>query len=260
VIDMTDRKKLLLYPAALLFWLGVWVFFAWRVGQELLLPSPMQVWQSLLDLAKTGIFWQTLAHTLGRILAGCAIGIGLGITLGLLTGTSRTLDIFLRPVVVAAQSTPVASFIILALVWLSKEGVPIFAAAIMTAPLLLNNTRQGIAETPKELREMVQVFHVSFGKKLRLLYLPQVLPYVLSGCAAAIGFGWKAGVAAEVLSVPGLAVGAEIYRSKLYLDSPALFAWTAAVIILSVILETVVKYVLRRVRGREKNAKEVHHD
>ncbi|MDR3344056.1 MAG: ABC transporter permease subunit [Oscillospiraceae bacterium] len=253
---LLTHGKLYLYPAAVLFWLGVWAFLAWRIGQELLLPSPAQVWQSLCALAVTADFWQTLGLTLGRILAGCAIGMGLGVVLGFLTGVSRVLDIFLRPLVSVAQSTPVASLIILALIWLRKESVPVFAAALMTAPGLLHNARQGIAETPRELREMAQVFRVKPGRQLRLLYLPQVLPYVLSGCAGAIGFGWKAGVAAEVLSLPRQAVGTEIYHSKLYLDSPALFAWTAAVVLLSVLLEGAVKFAL----GRIRKGKEVRHD
>ncbi|MDR1409998.1 MAG: ABC transporter permease subunit [Oscillospiraceae bacterium] len=245
------KYKLPISAAALLFWLGVWAFLAWRVGQELLLPTPLQVWQSLCGLAQAAKFWQTLGLTLSRILAGCAIGMGLGVLLGFLTGVSHVLDIFLRPLVAVAQSTPVASLIILALVWLRKESVPVFAAALMTAPGLLHNTRQGIAETPRELREMVRIFCVKPGKQLRMLYLPQVLPYVLSGCAGAIGFGWKAGVAAEVLSVPRQAVGTELYHSKLYLDSPALFAWTAAVVILSVLLEAAVKLALRQIRGKK---------
>ncbi|MDR1806152.1 MAG: ABC transporter permease subunit [Clostridium sp.] len=246
-------KKALLYCAALLFWLGLWAFFAWRVGKELLLPSPAQVWGSLYALAQTAEFWQTLALTLGRIMAGCALGMGMGIFFGIVTGVSKGLNIFLRPLVAVVQATPVASLIILALVWLKKDSVPVFAAALMTAPGLLHNTRQGIEETPSALREMAALYRVKPAKQLRYLYLPQALPYVLSGCAGAVGFGWKAGVAAEVLSVPRMAIGTEIYHSKLYLDSPSLFAWTAAVIVLSVILEAAVKYAIRRIgRGGGK--------
>jgi NitT/TauT family transport system permease protein len=248
-------KVALLSLAAVVFWVALWAVAAGRVGQELLLPTPAQVWTSLRTLAVTAEFWQTLGWTLLRINAGCALGMGIGIVLGLVTGISKTLDIFLRPIVSVAQSTPVASLIILALVWIQKDFVPVFAAALMTAPHLLANTRQGIAETPQELREMVQLYRVSPANRLRGLYVPQVLPYVLSGCASAIGFGWKAGVAAEVLSIPTKAVGTEIYHSKIYLDTPALFAWTAAVIVLSVILERLVRWALSAVAARQQKQK-----
>ncbi|MCL2023712.1 MAG: ABC transporter permease subunit [Oscillospiraceae bacterium] len=241
--------RVLLYLVSVMFWLGVWAFFSWRIGKEILLPSPLVVWEKLINLAQTPTFWRTIALTLGRIIAGCALGIALGITLGLLTGSLRYLDIFLRPIVSCVQSIPVASIIILALIWLSKESVPVFAAAIMTGPVLLGNARQAIAETPVELREMAAIFHISFLKKLRFLYIPQILPYVLSGCVAAIGLGWKAGVAAEVLSIPRQAIGTEIYNSKIYLDSAALFAWTAAVVALSICLEVLIKFSVRKLGG-----------
>ena len=48
---------------------------------------------------------------------------------------------------------------------------------------------------------------------------------------------WKAGIAAEVLAVPKQAIGTEIYFSKLWFETPTLFAWTIVIIILSFIIE-----------------------
>ena len=84
-----------------------------------------------------------------------------------------------------------------------------------------------------------------------------MIPYfgpVLGGIPAvlfALGFGWKAGIAAEVLTVPGVSIGRMIYESKLYLQTTDLFAWTLCVILLSFLLE---KLVLRLISGGGKNA------
>jgi NitT/TauT family transport system permease protein len=59
-----------------------------------------------------------------------------------------------------------------------------------------------------------------------------------------MGLAWKSGVAAEVLCQPKLAIGSELYYSKIYLETPELFAWTALVIILSFILEKLFKLLL----------------
>ena len=48
---------------------------------------------------------------------------------------------------------------------------------------------------------------------------------------------WKAGIAAEVLAVPKLAIGTEIYFSKLWFETSTLFAWTVVIIILSYVIE-----------------------
>ena len=87
------------------------------------------------------------------------------------------------------------------------------------------------------------------GKTLRLIYLPSVRPYFVSGCATGLGLAWKAGVAAEVLCQPKLAIGTQLYRAKITLETPDLFAWTAVVIVLSFVLEYALGILFRRLGG-----------
>ena len=87
------------------------------------------------------------------------------------------------------------------------------------------------------------------GRILRRIYLPGVQPHFLSALRSGIGFGWKSAIAAEVLTVPHSAIGRMIYESKLYLQTTDLFAWTLAVILLSVGLE---RLVLRALTPRGK--------
>ena len=92
------------------------------------------------------------------------------------------------------------------------------------------------------------VYTYRFGrwKTLRLVYVPSVLPYFASGCATGLGLAWKAGVAAEVLCQPRLAIGTQVYRAKITLETPDLFAWTAVVIALSFLLEYALGLLFRR--------------
>ena len=52
--------------------------------------------------------------------------------------------------------------------------------------------------------------------------------------------GWKAGIAAEVLTVPPLSIGKNIFEAKLYLETTELFAWTLTVILLSLVIERIL--------------------
>lgn len=87
---------------------------------------------------------------------------------------------------------------------------------------------------------------------LKKIYLPSVRPYFFAGCSTALGLSWKAGVAAEVLSLPKHALGSELYYSKIYLETPTLFAVTLVVILLSVALEFVLRLILKKTAGWEK--------
>ena len=161
------------------------------------------------------------------------------------------LDALLSPVISVIKTTPVASFVILVLIWLRRDYVPVLISALMVFPVVWSNVSAGIKSTERSFLELARVYDFSFIKTVRSIYFPSVLPYFRSACSSALGFGWKAGIAAEVLTVPGVSIGRMIYESKLYLQTTDLFAWTLCVILLSFLLE---KLVLRLISGGGKNA------
>ena len=113
-------------------------------------------------------------------------------------------------------------------------------------PIAWTNVAAGILSTDKQLLEMARVFGFSRAKTLKTVYAPSVLPHFVSACTAGLGFAWKSGVTAEVIAHPAFGMGKAIYESKLYLETPELFAWTAAVIIMSFALEKLITALLGR--------------
>ena len=223
----------------LLFWLGVWLWLARAVGQELLVPEPGAVFRRLLELAGTAEFWQITFTSIGRVL--------LGIVAAVLTTSSRLLDTLLSPLMTVVKSTPVASFVILALIWIERDILPVFIAALMVLPVVWANVSAGIRETDKQLLELARVYKMPRARVLRRIYVPSVLPHFRAACRTALGFGWKAGIAAEVLTVPRSSIGRMIGESKLYLQTTDLFAWTLAVILLSVLIEKILMRLVARI-------------
>ena len=70
-----------------------------------------------------------------------------------------------------------------------------------------------------------------------------------------MGLSWKACIAAEVICTPNGSIGQGIYNAKIYLETPSLFAWTAAVILLSVLLEMLIKTIISKITDTEGNKK-----
>jgi NitT/TauT family transport system permease protein len=242
-------KKIIgkLLPPA--FWLGVWQVSAFLVekkvesrGNELLLPYPATVFSALLRLSRTGGFWAAVLASLSRILLGLTAGVILGGALAVLTFRFSWADRLLSPAIRVVRATPVASFILLVLLWTGKNRVPVVIAALMVLPVVWANLSRGLGETDRKLLELARAYRFSRRKTVKLIYLPTLRPYFLSALTTSMGLAWKSGVAAEVLCLPKWAAGTEIYHSKLYLEIPDLFAWTMVVVALSLLLE----YVLRR--------------
>lgn len=234
---------------ALVFWLCLWAALAAAVGRELLLPGPLAVLRRLGQLAVTGGFWQTVAVSLGRILAGAVCGIALGVLLAALTCRFSLAKTLLSPLLSIAKATPVASFVLLLLIWLGRDILPSVIVVIMAAPVVWAGVAAGIENTDPAFLELGRAYGFGPGRRLRRIYAPSVKPYFLSACETALGLSWKAGVAAEVLAVPRLSIGRNLYESKLYLETADLFAWTVVVVLCSIALEKLFAALCGRGKG-----------
>lgn len=241
-----SKNKVLRFLLPPVLWLGVWQFAAMYVGKEILLPSPLSVLTTLSELVVTPVFWQTSLLSLIRIFAGFWCGAIAGTLVAVATFAVPLADQFLSPAVRVIRATPVVSFIILVLLWIGSGLVPGVISALMVLPVLWENVRGGLIGTDPLLLEMARAYRLGRLKTVRLIYYPSVRPSFNVGCRTGLGLAWKAGVAAEVLCQPELAIGSRVYYSKITLDSPALFAWTLVVILLSFLLEWVISVLFRR--------------
>ena len=237
-------NKIVRIIAPALFWLGLWELLSLIIGQELFLPGPLSVARRLLELLPTADLWRTAAMTLTRILAGTVAGVAAGIILALLTFVSPAASALLSPAIRVVRSTPVASFIILVLLWVGSSAVPVAISALMVLPVVWENTSAGLTSPSREMLEMAGSYEMGLLRRLRYIHLPAALPYLRSAVLSSVGLAWKSGVAAEVLAYPRHAIGTKIYYSKLYLEVPSLFAWTIVVVALSMILEALVRLAL----------------
>ena len=235
------------------FWLGVWQLCALLVdrsmvgrGNELLLPYPATVLAALTHLAGTGEFWESVLLSLLRVLAGLVVGAGLGGLAAALTCASAWTDRLLSPAIRVVRAAPVASFILLVLLWTGRDQVPVVIVALMVLPVVWDSLSQGIRATDAQWLELARAYRFSRWKTVRLIYLPGLRPHLSAALTTATGLAWKSGVAAEVLCLPSTALGTEIYQTKYYLEIPELFAWTGVAVALSLLLEHLLRRALAR--------------
>ncbi len=220
-----------------LFWMAVWYGLSAALGRALVLPTPFAVLRKLASLLPTSAFWLSCLGSIARIFFGLIAGISAGVLLACLCAASSLLHTIFAPLVSVIKATPVASVIILMLFVMEKTAVPMVAALLMVVPIVFGNVKKGIAAVPAEQREVADVYGFGLAKRLKYLILPSVFPYFSAACRSALGLAWKAGIAAEVICYPKYSIGANLNNAKVYLESEELYAWTAVVIIISVLIE-----------------------
>lgn len=237
------HSKYISCTASVVIWLIIWQLAADAIGKEIFLPTPGRVLSVLFkDLLTDEQFWSSVSASLLHIGAGFLIGAALGILLAALSHLCHVVKAFLWFPIRVLKSVPVASFVILALLWMDAEDLSILVPAVIVLPTLYINTLTGIMQTDIRLLEMAELFHVSSLKKFLFIYIPATLPYILSAGSLATGMAWKSGVAAEIISLAKNSIGNELYKAKLYLMTPELFAWTIVIVLLSILCEAVIKF------------------
>jgi NitT/TauT family transport system permease protein len=244
---MSNRiKSILKYVLIAAVWIALWMIAALAVGEPLLLPSPDAVLMRLGELMISSDFYLTIALSLLRVVTGTVCGILIGTLGGALCAACRVARDFFSPALAVIKSTPVASFIILLVLWMSRDVAPAVISAIVVIPIVWSNVEMGIRTADKALVELALAYKMPISRKLGFVYLPSVRPHFISALRSSVGMSWKAGIAAEVLLVPALSVGKQIFEAKYSLLTVDLFAWTVAVVVISVIIEWLTLAVFDR--------------
>ncbi len=237
---------------AVMFWLGIYTVASVLLDRPLLLPPLTAVGTCLMQLLCSAAFWHTAALTAGRVMLGILGGCVFGILLGAAAAKSELCRALLRPLIQLMKAAPVASFVLLLLLWLPRGAVPVLTAMLVVLPVVWTDVLDGLLHMDRQLLEVGKVFALSPGRVLRRILLPALLPRFAAACTPAFGMAWKAGVAAEVLAVPLWSIGRRLYEAKLYLETTELFAWTAALLLLSAFMEKGLLFLLGYLGGGRK--------
>ena len=250
LIRQLMKNKYFTTAAVILFWLAVWQFCSNKIASHILFASPLQVAEALFRLIGSQDFWEAILFSTQRIASGFFLALVCGILLAVLSAASRLFRLLLTPLIRLMKAVPVVSFVILALLWIKSKNLSILIAFVMVLPVIYTNVLQGIDGTDKKLLEMAAVFRMTALNKVRYIYIPSMLPALVSACSVSLGFCWKSGIAAEVIGLPTGSIGEKLYEAKLYLMTGELFAWTAVIVLVSVVFEKLVMILIRKLAGQ----------
>ena len=235
---------------AVIFALCLWQLAAMTIDSKILLVSPVEVAVRLTTIWQTEGFWTSVWFSFYHIAGGFFLALFLGIVLAALAGRFRRIETLLWPFLVTIKTVPVASFVVICLIWLSAEKLSVFISFLIVLPVVYGNVLEGIKSEDKLMLEVGTVFRMPLLRRLLYIHLPQLKPFIMSACATALGMAWKAGVAAEIIGTPDGSIGKQLFYSKIYLDTDDLLCWTVIIVIVSVLFEKLFMLGLKALYGR----------
>ena len=228
----------------LAFWLVIWQIVAVAINQDIVLTSPIQTIQTFFSLAQLREFWVSIGLSLLRIFVGGALAFTFGSLLAFLSFKYKLVKLLFEPLISTIKSIPVASFVILLLIWVRTPYLSISISFLMALPIIYIAVLEGLLGIDQKLIEMANVYQIHGWYRVKAIYLSQLMPSLKTATSLAMGFCWKSGIAAEVIGLPTFSIGEHLYNAKVYLDTPALFAWTLVVIVMSVLGEKIVMWLV----------------
>jgi NitT/TauT family transport system permease protein len=227
-----------------------WELGARGAGRPLILPGPLPALERFLGLLGKPVFLAALGASFLRVLLALAVSLPLGLAAGIAMGLDRRGAAFFQPLMALISATPVMSVILIAFLALGQERTPVFTAFLMVFPVAAAASAQGVRSADPQLRELFAVYKIPRGETLRYFYIPSILPFVLASLRSSLSLAWKVVAAAEVLVQPLLGLGTGMQTAKARLETPELFAWTAAAVSAAALCQLLLSLVLRLLRGR----------
>lgn len=237
----TKQNKIITKLLIITFLLFLWEIICRVFDTQVYFPSFFVTVKTLSKLVLLEEFWISVLSSLIRVFIGFILAMLLGFVLGIICSYVKLIKDIVSFIMVIIKSTPVVSFIILFLIWIKTDYLPAFTCILMSMPIMYENVIMGISSIDKKLVEVSIVYKINKLSYIKKVIIPSLKPFVFNAIVSSFGIGWKSCIAAEVIARPHFGIGTKLYDSKVYLETPNLFAYTFVVIILSYIFEKTIK-------------------
>lgn len=215
---------------AVLFWLIAWQAVAWTVNRPLLLAGPLETLGALSQLVVTPGYWASAGLSALHIALGFFAGLLLGLGLAVPAAAHPALGAFLEPPLLALKAVPVACLVVILLLWVGSAGVGVACTFIVVLPAYYFSALGALQSRNKTLEDALSVQGLRGSRKALALLWPQMIGYLSATSKVCVGMAWKAGVAAELIALSGITLGAQVYQAKLLLETSQLMAWTITIV------------------------------
>ena len=230
---------------------SIFLFIAcWDIGHQvygnLVLPSPLETFQTLGIMLQNDSIWAEINITLYRAFTGFAISLALGSILGLLAGFFATASMMSRPIVTILVGMPPIAWIVLAMIWFGMgDETVIFTVVVASFPIIFVGALQGTRTLDGDLKEMADSFNLPWFMKFTDVYFPHIFSYVFPAWVSGLGMAWKIVVMAELLATSD-GIGSVLAIARSQLDTPTALAVVVIMISSLMFIEYIILEPIKR--------------
>jgi ABC-type nitrate/sulfonate/bicarbonate transport system permease component len=205
---MADRLRAAsLRSLSVILFFGIWYGFSllnahvFKAFNPVLLPTPGDVLQSGIALAKTGELQADIVASLSRVVQGFLIAAVAGVTLGTVVARSRLLEQLFEPMIELLRPIPPLAFLPMMVLWFGiGEGSKIAFIAYAAFFPVFTTTFEAMKYVDPLLMRAAASLGASRGELFRYVILPAAMPGIITGLRLAFALSFFVIVAAEFIA------------------------------------------------------------
>ena len=193
--------------------LGTWfLIYISQIANPLLLPSPIQTFDSFVAYLSEVDYWKNILATLYRCLIGLVLGILFGVPSGLILGSQKRLYSFFEFPVDFFRSLPVtALFPLFLLIFGIGDYSKIAMVTVAVYFIMLINSYYAIVQATRQRRMMAKVFKASRFQIFRDIVFMESLPQIFVGIRLSLSTSLIVVIVSEMFIGTEYGLGQRVY-------------------------------------------------
>lgn len=218
----------------------LWQFLSYVIKNNILFVGPVEVAKRLIEMSVQEIFWKSVLGSLFRILVGFWIAFLLGYLCAFISGRFSLFEDIMWPLVSVFKSVPVASVVVLFLIWFGAKWLSVYVSFMVVFPNVYINLMEAVKKADAKMLDMAKEYRLTYFRTWRYIIGESAMPLLIGAVRLSVGMSFKSGVAAEIIGLPEHSIGEQLYMSKIYIDTAGVLSWTLVVVLLCYICEKVI--------------------
>lgn len=243
---LTGVRKIMATVVAIAAILLIWQAAAWTLP-DFLMPGVLTVLARLVEELQSGDFLAALSGSLTRLGFGYGAALICGIGFGLVGAVLYFFREVLKSAIIILQSIPSIAWVPLFLILMGFGNLPIIVviglAAFFPAALSVMNATESVQKVHVSA---ARVMGASRRDMLRRVYLPAVMPELITGAQLAFGNAWRALISAEMLIGFGKGLGRSLAYAGETADMVGVMTNILTIAILATLIDQVILENLKR--------------
>lgn len=243
------KKKIYILVGCLLLILG-WILAYFIINNPLIIPSPINVYNSFIKLFKSNSIYIDIYQTLYRTIISFIISYIFGLIFATISSKSTKIEDIFKPLFTCLRAIPTVSFIIIFIMIIGFKRAPYYIVFIISFPIIYQTILEGYKNINPELKMINKLDNYNPIKNYFLFTFPMIKTSLITAFISSFTLSFKVEVMAETLTgstkLKGLGFLIHIYRYEN--DISAILAIAILIIILSSLFEILGKFIIKLVK------------